>query len=90
MVWLDGRTTIYELDAPKVLSLQDDVLAARMRRVCARRPVVAVDLREDWPQALQGEGFRSHAAVGVAAEGLLPFLSQRREGDGSAVGVPTC
>ncbi|NKR56007.1 SAM-dependent methyltransferase [Prescottella equi] len=71
--WPDG-TTIYELDAPKVLSFKDDVLAAEDARVRADRRVVAVDLREDWPQALQEKGFDPAQPSAWLAEGLLPFL----------------
>lgn len=71
--WPDG-TTIYELDAPRVLSFKDDVLAAQGARPRADRRVVAVDLREDWPAALQEKGFDRGARTAWLAEGLLPFL----------------
>ncbi|MFC9517285.1 class I SAM-dependent methyltransferase [Nocardiaceae bacterium NPDC056970] len=71
--WPDG-TTVYELDAPKVLSFKDDVLAAQGASPRAERRAVAVDLREDWPKALQEQGFDRAAPSAWLAEGLLPFL----------------
>lgn len=71
--WPDG-TTIYELDAPKVLSFKDDVLAAQGANPRADRRVVAVDLREDWPKILQENGFDRRMPSAWLAEGLLPFL----------------
>ncbi|MFM1725787.1 SAM-dependent methyltransferase [Rhodococcus sp. PAM 2766] len=71
--WPDG-TTVYELDAPKVLSFKDDVLAAQGAHPRADRRVVAVDLREDWPKVLQESGFERSVPSAWLAEGLLPFL----------------
>lgn len=71
--WPDG-TTVYELDAPKVLSFKDDVLAAQGAHPRAARRVVAVDLREDWPKVLQESGFERSVPSAWLAEGLLPFL----------------
>jgi len=71
--WPDG-TTVYELDAPKVLSFKDDVLAAQGAHPRADRRVVAVDLREDWPKVLQESGFDRSVPSAWLAEGLLPFL----------------
>lgn len=71
--WPDG-TTVYELDAPKVLSFKNDVLAAQGAHPRADRRVVAVDLREDWPKVLQESGFDRSVPSAWLAEGLLPFL----------------
>ena len=71
--WPEG-TTVYELDAPKVLAFKDRVLTARSARSGARRRVVAVDLREEWTQPLRRSGFDSSRPSAWLAEGLLPFL----------------
>lgn len=71
--WPDG-TTVYELDAPKVLSFKDDVLTAANAQPRADRRVVAVDLREEWPVPLQERGFDRSTPSAWLAEGLLPFL----------------
>jgi len=71
--WPDG-TTVYELDAPRVLSFKDGVLAAQDAHPRADRRVVAVDLREEWPVPLQEKGFDRDRPSAWLAEGLLPFL----------------
>lgn len=71
--WPAG-TAVYELDAPKVLSFKDGVLAAQHAEARADRHIVAVDLREDWPQPLQESGFDVGRPSAWLAEGLLPFL----------------
>lgn len=71
--WPAG-TVVYELDAPKVLSFKDGVLAAQRAEPRADRRVVAVDLREDWPQPLRESGFDPGRPSAWLAEGLLPFL----------------
>src|SRR4051794_2240647 len=48
-------TVVYELDQPKVLQFKSEVLAGVTPH--AERREVAVDLREDWPTALQDSGF---------------------------------
>ncbi|QCQ90740.1 SAM-dependent methyltransferase [Rhodococcus sp. SGAir0479] len=71
--WPDG-TTVYELDAPKVLSFKDDVLAQQGAAPRADRRVVSVDLREDWRGPLREKGFDPGRPSAWLAEGLLPFL----------------
>lgn len=49
--WQPG-TTVYELDAPKVLQFKDRVLTEQRAQPRCQRRTVAVDLREDWPAAV--------------------------------------
>lgn len=67
-------TTVYELDAPKVLAFKDDVLIRQGAHPRTRRRSVAVDLREAWSQPLLQAGFDMSRPSAWLAEGLLPFL----------------
>ncbi|MGH3559871.1 MAG: SAM-dependent methyltransferase [Mycobacterium sp.] len=71
--WLGG-TTVYELDQPKVLEFKASTLQQRGVRPRSDLVNVAVDLRQDWPAALQYAGFDASAPSAWTAEGLLPFL----------------
>jgi methyltransferase (TIGR00027 family) len=72
--WPDG-VTVYEVDAPLVLSFKEKVLAGGGARARSGRHVVAADLREDWPTALCGAGFDPAQPAAWLAEGLLMYLS---------------
>ena len=71
--WPDGMT-IFELDRPEVLDFKREVLAGLGARPHAERREVAVDLREDWPQALRDGGFDPATPSAWIAEGLLIYL----------------
>ena len=71
--WPDG-TTIFELDRPEVLDFKREVLAGQDAQPRAERREVAVDLREDWPQALRDSGFDPAKPSAWIAEGLLIYL----------------
>lgn len=71
--WPDG-TTIFELDQPRVLDFKREVLAEQGATPDAERREVAVDLREDWPQALRDSGFDETQPSAWIAEGLLIYL----------------
>jgi methyltransferase (TIGR00027 family) len=71
--WPAG-TTVYELDQPKVLEFKSATLQQRGAEPTAKLVHVAVDLRQDWPKALQEAGFDASAPAAWSAEGLLPFL----------------
>ena len=72
--WPPG-VTVYEVDAPQVLSFKERVLAdAGARPRCARRAVPA-DLRGPWPAALRPAGLDPASPAAWLAEGLLPYLS---------------
>jgi methyltransferase (TIGR00027 family) len=71
--WPSG-TTVYELDAPRVLDFKDQVLDRQGAGPRCERRTVACDLREDWPSALRKAGFDPGMPTAWLAEGLLPFL----------------
>ncbi len=71
--WPDG-TTVYELDQAKVLDFKSSTLQRRGAQPTARLVSVAVDLRQDWPTALQDAGFDATQPSVWSAEGLLRYL----------------
>jgi methyltransferase (TIGR00027 family) len=71
--WPDA-TTIFELDRPPVLDFKREVLAEQSAEPTAERREVAVDLRDDWPQALRDSGFDATKPSAWIAEGLLVYL----------------
>ncbi len=71
--WPDG-TTVYELDQPRVLEFKSSTLAEHGAVPACNRVPVAVDLRQDWPVALQRAGFDLSAPSVWSAEGLMPYL----------------
>jgi len=71
--WPDG-TTVYELDQPKVLEFKSTTLQRRGAQPTAQLVSVAVDLRHDWPTALQQAGFDASLPSAWSAEGLLRYL----------------
>ncbi len=72
--WVSG-SSVYEIDQPQVLAFKADTLAARGARSKAGYQAVPVDLRADWPKALQDAGFDPSTPTAWSAEGLLPYLS---------------
>lgn len=72
-------STVFEIDQPQVLAFKDKVFANMgVEPVCTRQ-AVPVDLRDDWPTALEQAGFdRSHPTAWLA-EGLLPYLPGEAE-----------
>jgi methyltransferase (TIGR00027 family) len=71
--WPDG-TVVYELDQPQVLEFKREVLARHGDGPTAERREIAVDLRENWPQALRENGFEVQMPSAWLAEGLLIYL----------------
>jgi methyltransferase (TIGR00027 family) len=76
--WPDA-TTIYELDQPQVLGFKRYALSQRNAQPKAERREVPVDLREDWPRALQDSGFDPAKPSAWIAEGLLVYLPAAAE-----------
>jgi methyltransferase (TIGR00027 family) len=74
--WPDGPDgiTVYELDQPRVLEFKSSTLRESGAQPTCKLVHVPVDLRHDWPSALQEAGFDSSAPSAWSAEGLLPFL----------------
>lgn len=73
LAWPAG-TTVFEVDQPKVLEFKGEVLTEHGARAKAERHPVAVDLRDDWPAALETAGFDPGKPTAWSAEGLLPYL----------------
>jgi methyltransferase (TIGR00027 family) len=71
--WPDG-TTVYELDQPRVLEFKSSTLREHGAEPACHRVGVPVDLRQDWPAALQQAGFDASAPSAWSAEGLMPYL----------------
>jgi methyltransferase (TIGR00027 family) len=71
--WPDG-TTVYELDQTKVLDFKASTLREHGAEPACNRVAVAVDLRHEWPTALQQAGFDASAPSAWSAEGLMPYL----------------
>jgi methyltransferase (TIGR00027 family) len=67
-------SVVYEIDLPEVLSFKGATLAELNAAPTADVRVVPVDLRHDWPTALQKAGFDPTRPSAWLAEGLLPFL----------------
>lgn len=73
LAWPAG-TTIFELDRPQVLDFKREVLTRHGAKPNAERREVAVDLRDDWPQALRDNGFDAAKPSAWLVEGLIFYL----------------
>jgi methyltransferase (TIGR00027 family) len=71
--WPDG-TTVYEIDQQQVIEFKSRTLAELGAQPTAHRRAVAVDLRDNWPAALQEAGFDPGQPSAWSAEGLLGYL----------------
>ena len=71
--WPDG-TVVYEIDQPEVIAFKTKTLADLGAKPTATHRTVAIDLREDWPQALLDNGFDKTQPTSWSAEGLLIYL----------------
>jgi methyltransferase (TIGR00027 family) len=71
--WPDG-TVVYELDQPKVLEFKSDTLRDHGAEPKAQLVNVPIDLRQDWPKALQQAGFDPSRPAAWSAEGLVRYL----------------
>lgn len=71
--WPAG-TTVYEIDQPQVLAYKSTTLADNGVQPSADRREVAIDLRQEWPEALRGAGFDPAQRTAWLAEGLLMYL----------------
>jgi methyltransferase (TIGR00027 family) len=71
--WPD-ETTVYELDQAKVLEFKSTTLRNRGAHPTSNLVSVAIDLRQDWPKALQDAGFDASNPTVWSAEGLLRYL----------------
>lgn len=71
--WPDG-TVVYELDQPKVLEFKSTTLREHGAQPKAELVNVPIDLRQDWPKALQEAGFDASRPAVWSAEGLVRYL----------------
>jgi methyltransferase (TIGR00027 family) len=71
--WPQG-TVVYEIDQPMVLEYKAAILGKHGAVPTAERREVAIDLRQDWPAALQTAGFDPARPTAWLAEGLLMYL----------------
>jgi methyltransferase (TIGR00027 family) len=70
--WAAG-TTVYEVDQPQVIAIKNEALAGEQPR--SRRVAVGIDLANDWPKALQSQGFNPSSKTVWLAEGLLQYIA---------------
>jgi methyltransferase (TIGR00027 family) len=68
--WPAG-TTIYEIDQPEVIEFKTATLADIGALPAAEHRPVGIDLRDDWPAALQAAGFDTTTPTAWLAEGVL-------------------
>jgi methyltransferase (TIGR00027 family) len=71
--WPQG-STVYEIDQPKVIEFKTATMESIGAKPTAQRRAVAVDLRDDWPEALRRSGFDERQPTAWSAEGLLAYL----------------
>jgi methyltransferase (TIGR00027 family) len=75
-----ARTRVYEIDQPEVIEFKTSTLAKLGAASDAEHRALGIDLREDWPAALQGAGFNTDEPTAWLAEGvLIGFLPQEAE-----------
>ncbi len=67
-------TVVFEIDQPAVIEFKTATLAALGATPSAQLHTVAVDLRQNWPQALLDAGFNPAVRTAWIAEGLLVYL----------------
>jgi len=68
--WPVGMT-VYEIDQPEVVDFKNSTLTALGATPTAELRTVGIDLRRDWPAALQDSGFDRSAPTAWSVEGLL-------------------
>ena len=69
-----SSSTVYEIDQPQVLAFKAETLSAHNAHPACSYRAVPIDLRADWPTALQEAGFDPSTPTAWSAEGLLPYL----------------
>ncbi|OBK51240.1 class I SAM-dependent methyltransferase [Mycobacterium sp. 1081908.1] len=79
LAWPAG-TTVYEIDQPEVIAFKTATLSAAGAAPTAELRTIGIDLREDWPAALQEAGFDPAQPTAWLAEGvLIGFLPPEAE-----------
>lgn len=69
-----AETVVYEIDQPQVIDFKTTTLAGIDADPTATRRTIRIDLRSDWPAALQEAGLDISAPTAWLAEGLLIYL----------------
>jgi methyltransferase (TIGR00027 family) len=67
-------TVVYEIDQPQVIEFKTITLAGIGAEPTATRRTIPIDLRAEWPAALQAAGLDAAAPTAWLAEGLLIYL----------------
>lgn len=73
LAWPAGMT-VFEIDQPQVIEFKTSTLAALGAAPQAELRTVAIDLRQDWPKALEEAGFDKNQPAAWIAEGLFGYL----------------
>jgi methyltransferase (TIGR00027 family) len=74
------ETTLYEIDQPEVIEFKTTTLSELGAVPGVEHRPVGIDLREDWPAALQAAGFDAAQPTAWLAEGvLIGFLPPEAE-----------
>jgi methyltransferase (TIGR00027 family) len=71
--WPAG-TVVYEIDQPQVIEFKTTTLAGIGAEPTATRRTIPIDLRADWPAALQAAGLDTTTPTAWLAEGLPIYL----------------
>jgi methyltransferase (TIGR00027 family) len=71
--WPAGMT-VFEIDQPQVIEFKTSTLAGLGAAPQADLRTVAIDLRQDWPKALEEAGFDKTQPAAWIAEGLFGYL----------------
>ncbi|MCV7377909.1 SAM-dependent methyltransferase [Mycobacterium alsense] len=79
LAWPAG-TTVYEVDQPEVIAFKAATLSQIGAAPTAELRTIGIDLRDDWPAALQAAGFDPATPTAWLAEGvLIGFLPPEAE-----------
>lgn len=70
---------VFEIDQPQVLQFKHHVLTREGAQPRCTHRAVPIDLRADWPAALEQAGFDRNRPTAWLAEGLLPYLPDDAE-----------
>ncbi|GAB7143494.1 class I SAM-dependent methyltransferase [Mycobacterium riyadhense] len=76
--WPHG-TVVYELDQPRVLEFKTATLRQHGAHPTSTLVSIPIDLRQDWPKALQEAGFDASRPSVWSAEGLVRYLPARAQ-----------
>ena len=69
-----AATVVYEIDQPQVIEFKTTTLAGIGAEPLTTRRTIPIDLRQDWPAALEAAGLDTTAPTAWLAEGLLIYL----------------